>query len=280
VSGRETRGAIFGALVWLALAAACAIPHAARANESALRARRIFEAVGVAGELRDVADAAAASIAAGATSLPEADAALMRGIVAAGFDADRLTRRALASFREQCDSRHAAATLAWLERPETRALLARASELEAAPGARAAAASHERDVLLVGFDRRIGRASRSERHAALVLSAMLRAANPMLPSVQRYSEAEIEDLLAAQRRRAVRGAEADPALRARYAGIASAELTEAVRFLRGDSGRWLQVELDRALGQALVRAAEATAAELVEAFGDRVPAAPERVASR
>ncbi len=77
----------------------------------------------------------------------------------------------------------------------------------------------------------------------------------------------------------MRGAEADASLRARYAGITSAELTDAVRFLRSDSGRWLQEELDRALGQALVRAAEATAAELVQAFRDRLPAAPERVAS-
>jgi hypothetical protein len=106
---------------------------------------------------------------------------------------------------------------------------------------------------------------------------MLQAANPMLPPLQRYTAAEIDDLLDWQQRG--RGnAEPTSALRARYAGIATRELEAALGFLDGAEGAWLRRRLDAAISETLVRAARATAAELIEVFGTGVPAAPLRLA--
>jgi hypothetical protein len=261
--------------VFLALLALAA-PWSARAGDSARGAERIFAALGVERELREVADAAAASVASG--PVPKADARLMRAVVATGFDPELLRKHALAIFEENYDSAYAEAALAWLARPETRALLAHASGADLPRGTDAEVVSPERDELLRRLDLKLGRQARAERHADLVLEIMLRTANPLLPSVSRYTTAEIDALLAAQHQRAAHS-EVETTLRARYAGVATAEIRETVRFLESDPGLWLLPELDAALTRSLVRAAEATAAELVEVLGSGAPAAPLRTAS-
>src|SRR5262249_49522526 len=128
-----------------------------------------------------------------------------------------------------------------------------------------------RDALLLRFERVSGHSARAERHAGLVFAAMLRAANPLLPPLQRYSDAEMEEMGRALRARLATG-RIDPAeLRQRYAGISSESLEDALAFLESPAGSWLRRELDAALERALVGAASATAAHLVGLFGDGAP---------
>jgi hypothetical protein len=275
VSKREHRWGIAVALAWALCAPA--LVHANDVDEDAC-AQRVFAALDVSRELHEVASAAAASVASGARALPLGDATLLRAIVTAGFDPELLGARARDAFEAHCHDAPARGALAWLERPETRRLLARASETDRSPwlGAHQLASRH-RDALLRRIDRQLGRAAREERQARVVLRAMLQAANPMLPPLQRYTAAEIDDLLDWQQRG--RGnAEPTSALRARYAGIATRELEAALGFLDGAEGAWLRRRLDAAISETLVRAARATAAELIEVFGTGVPAAPLRLA--
>lgn len=267
MSGRERWGLVT-ALALLALAA----PWSARADAGDACAERVFAALDVTHELRAVAAAAGESLAASARGLPAADAALLRGVVATGFDPARLEARAQAAFAAHCEGAFAESALAWLARDDVRSLLASGTgRVQGLPSD--VAPDPARDRLLRRFDARVGREARAERMAARVLAAMLRVANPALPAPQRLTAAEIDGLLASQRSRA-----ADPGalaqLRARYASVTTPELEAAFDFLSGPAGRWLRRELDAALAGALVHAAEGTAADLVELLAPRVPAAP------
>jgi len=209
-------------------------------------------------------------VAAPASQLPPADALLLRAAVTTCFDAQRLGALALVSFSERLDAGYAEAVLDWLARPETRELLARATWEPAEPATRVAAVEPDtsgRDALLAHFDRRSGHAARAGREAALVFAAMLRAANPLLPPVQRYSADEL-DLLSSWLRSRFGSITADASLlRRRYAGISSQEIESTLAFLESPPGVWLQRQLDGALERALVRAARATAARLIGALG-------------
>jgi hypothetical protein len=135
-----------------------------------------------------------------------------------------------------------------------------------------------RDALLLRFEQRGGHAGRAQRHAALVFAAMLHAANPLLPPLQRYSPAELDALTRALREQ-VGARPSDPAeLRRRYAGVPSAELAAALAFLESPAGDWLRRELDLALERALVAAANATAAHLVGSLEPGAPHVPLLVA--
>ena len=272
VSFREHRWGIAGALALWALSASPPVS----ADPDGVCARQIFEALEVQRELRDVAGAAAASVSSSVRMLPRADAALLRAVIATGFDPDTLATRALARFGEHCDGEHARAALAWLERDDVRRLLARVAGPEGSESG-AAPVSPSRDALLRRFDQRLGRGGREERQATLVLRAMLQAANPLLPPPQRYTATEIDDLLAWQGR-SQQSSEPVSALRRRYAGIDSREIEAALRFLESGDGIWLREQIDAALSETLMAAAAATAAELIEVFGTGAPAAPLRMA--
>lgn len=264
---------------WLACALLLAA-HAASAEPAEPEARAIFDALHVELELEQIARQAAESVAAPARLLPPADGILLRSAVAACFDSRALAARALDTFSARLDAGHAKAALRWLARPETRELLTRvdARASEPGPDATLGATSLRREALLLRFERRSGRAARSARHAALVFGAMLRAANPLLPPVQRYSAEELAALQSGlQQRFALAPLDASE-LRRRYAGIPSRGLEQALAFLESPAGAWLRRELDAALERALVRAARATAAQLVGSLDPGVPPAPLQMA--
>lgn len=261
------------------------IARLAGAGELDPRAREIFAALHVELELQDIARSAVASLASPMSALPPGDGLLLRSAVESGFDPRSLSARALEVFSARLDAPHARAALAWLARPETQSLLARAAAADAGVAAAHADTMRSdgegetrRDALLRHFDREAGRAARAERCAQLVFTALLRAANPWLPAWQRYSQAEIEDLLEGQREIAASTPGDAHGLRHRYAGIPTREIETAVAFLDSPSGAWLRHERDAAVEEALTRAARTTAASLVEAFGSGAPQTPLLVA--
>lgn len=256
---------------------------AAGAEPAKPQARAIFDALHVERELTDIAAQAVASVEEPASLLPPADALVLRAAVAAYFEPTRLGALALDTFSARLDADHARAALGWLERPETQELLRRASAGADAGAGRSAGAAqgdepHERDALLLRFERRGGLAGRAQRHAALVFAAMLRSANPLLPPVMRYSTSEV-DLLTHALRERIEAAPLDrQELRRRYAGVASDELEDALAFLESPAGAWLRGSLDGALERALVAAARATAAHLAGELGSGAPRVPLLVA--
>jgi hypothetical protein len=268
----RARASLFALVAPLCALVALALPLAVWADgpDPDARAGEIFRALHLEQELREISHAASAGVDASARSLPAGDRALLRMAVAAGFDPEAVGSLALGSLSERLDAEHAAAALAWLSRPGTQVLLRR-SLLPAPPIAldegRDAEDGPDRDALLRRFDRRSGRSARTEKDAALVLAAMLRVANRLLPQEQRYSEPEIEALIAAQRASARGGYPERLGLRQRYAGIPTREIEAALAFLDSESGVWLRREVDRALERALLRAAEVTVAHLVTSFG-------------
>jgi len=261
-------------------------PHASIAEPAKAPARAIFDALRMDRELEEIATEASTSVAEPASQLPPADALLLRTAVATCFDPERLGALALDTFTAHLDPDYASAALGWLERPETRRLLQRVAVPKArglgevAPGAvsERETDSVARDALLLRFERESGHSARAERHAALVFAAMLRAANPLLPPFQRYSDEEMDWMARTLRTRLAAG-RIDPAeLRQRYAGIPSESLEGALAFLESPAGTWLRRELDAALEHALVGAASATAAHLVGLFGDGAPRIPVEIA--
>jgi len=274
------------ALAWASLGALGLAPQIVVADPARAPARAIFEALRVGRELEEIAAEASTSVAEPASQLPPADAFLLRTAVATCFDPQRLDSLAIDTFAAHLDPVYAPAALAWLERPETQSLLQRVAGPEA--GGRGGPASgatsdHEvdtvaRDALLLRFERESGHSARAERHAGLVFAAMLRAANPLLPPLQRYSDAEMDGLARALRARFASGPIDPVELRQRYAGISSESLEHALAFLESPAGAWLRRELDAALERALVGAASATAADLVGLLGNGPPRAPVEIA--
>jgi hypothetical protein len=274
-----------------ALACACLgalglAPRVVVADPADAPARAIFDALRVGHDLEEIAAEAETSVAEPARQLPAADALLLRAAVATCFDPERLDALALDTFSAHLDPQYAPAALGWLERPETQSLLQRVAGPETtgmgspAPGAAPdpEADAVARDALLLRFERESGHRARAERHAGLVFAAMLRAANPLLPPFQRYSDAEVDSMARTLRARLAAG-RIDPAeLRQRYAGIPSESLEEALAFLESPAGTWLRRELDAALERALVGAASATAAHLVGLLGDGAPRIPVEIA--
>jgi hypothetical protein len=269
--GRSASLARASALAWALLALA----GASHAQPPEAAARAIFSALQVELELADIAQEAHASVAAPLRALPPGDALLLRAAIEGCFDPEALASLALAAFSARLDAGHAQAALGWLERPETQQLLARSAEQETpSAGRRGAHAAARRDALLLRFERHSGRAARSARHAELVFSSLLRAANPLLPPERRFRADEIDALLAAARGRFAPAAPDPAELRRRYAGISSRELESALAFLDSEAGVWLRGELDRALERALARAARTAAARLVGSLGGSEPPAP------
>jgi len=284
VSGIGGRTCAPRAIAWLCALTASIAPHASWGGGDDARAARIFDALQVEAQLAEISRAATASIDASARGLPPGDRLLLRAAVSAGFDPHSVRQFALDRFSARLDRAHAEAALAWLSRAETQALLGRATSTPPParrdPGAEPAAEERlRRDALLEHFDRHSGRAARAEKDAVLVLAAMLRVANPLLPLPQRYTPDEIERLLAAQRARVASPSPGAAALRERYRGIATAEIEAALTFLESPAGAWLEREVDRALERALVTAAEATVAHLVDSFGAGGAPIPLRMAS-
>jgi hypothetical protein len=284
VAGQGSSRIARRALAWAILGALGLAPRMGLADPS--DARAIFAALHVGRELEEIATEASTSVAEPASQLPPADALLLRAAVATCFDPARLTSLAIDTFSAHLDAKYAPAALDWLERPETQSLLQRAAGPETSAQAgpeRGAGAERDsetvaRDALLLRFERQSGHAARAERHAALVFAAMLRAANPLLPPFQRYSDAEVEALGKSLRARLAEG-HVDPAeLRQRYAGISSESLEDALAFLESPAGTWLRRELDAALERALVGAASATAAHLVGLLGNGEPRIPLEIA--
>jgi hypothetical protein len=271
------------AIAWLCALTALASPQVSRGDRADAQAGRIFHALQLERQLVEISRAATTSIDASARGLPPGDRLLLRAAVSAGFDPKAVRRLALERLSARLDGAHAEAALAWLARPESRALLDRAAAptpMRLGPSADPEVEEGlRRDALLRRFDRQNGRAARAEKDAGLVLAAMLRVANRLLPPPQRYTPHEIETLLAAQRERLTPASPGAAALRERYRGIATREIETALAFFESPAGRWLQREVDRALERALVTAAEATAAHLVSSFGSGRPPVPLRMAS-
>jgi hypothetical protein len=260
------------AIEWLCALAALTVPHVSRGDGPDPQAGEIFRALQLERQLEAISQTATDHIDASAQALPPGDRLLLRAAVSAGFDPEAVRRLALDTLSARLDSGHADAALAWLARPETQALRARAAAglapARLGPGAHPGAEDGlARDALLRRFDRRNGYAARAEEDAVRVLSAMLRVANRLLPEAQRYTPREIATLLASQRGRRAAASPGPSALRERYRGIPTREIETALAFLESPAGSWLRREVDRALEHALVRAAEATAAHLVSSFG-------------
>lgn len=271
------------AIAGLCALAALAAPCVSWGDGSEPQASEIFRALRLERELKEISQAATAHIDASVRALPAADRLLLRAAVSAGFDPSAVQRLALDTFSARLDAGHADAALAWLARPETQGLLARAAagpaptRLDPAADPRAEDGP-SRDALLRRFDRRNGRAARAEQDAVLVLAAMLRVANRLLPETQRYTPQEIQALLASQREQLAAAEPGPSALRERYQGIPTREIEQALAFLESPAGSWLRREVDHALERALVTAAEATAAHLVSTFGSGGAPTPLRMA--
>jgi hypothetical protein len=284
VAGQGRRRIARRALAWACLGALGLAPRVGSADPAGARA--IFDALHVGRELAEIAAEASTGVAEPASQLPPADALLLRSAVATCFDPERLAALAIDAFSAHLDADYAPKALAWLERPETQSLLQRVAGPESSaladadPGATSDrdADAIARDALLLRFERQSGHAARAERHAALVFAAMLRAANPLLPPFQRYSDAEV-DALGRTLRARLAAERVDPAeLRQRYVGIRSESLEDALAFLQSPAGTWLRRELDAALERALVGAASATAAHLVGLLGNGEPRIPLEIA--
>jgi len=285
VAGQGRRLIARRALACACLGALGLAPRGGVADPAQGPARAIFDALRVGRELEEIAAEASTSVSEPANQLPPADALLLRATVATCFDPERLDTLALDTFAAHLDPDYAPAVLGWLERPETQSLLQRVVGPETSGLGEAAGAAPDRDTdtvardaLLLRFERESGHSARAERHAALVFAAMLRAANPLLPPFQRYSDAEMDWMARTLRARLATG-RIDPAdLRQRYAGIPSESLEDALAFLESPAGSWLRRELDAALERALVGAASATAAHLVGLLGEGTPRIPVEIA--
>ena len=202
-----------------------------------------------------------ASVAEPARLLPPGDALLLRGAVTACFDPERLAALALDSLLARLDTATRPQRSAGSSARRRRALLTRAtaeprSRAARADGARAAAPEPPRDALLLRFERdsAVTRA-RGAATAALVFAALLRAANPLLPPLQRYSAGRARRAARAARDRFRPARPSDRSeLRRRYAGIPSAELELGARLPR-QPGRGLAAA--RARPRARARAGRA-----------------------
>ncbi|HEY5656279.1 MAG TPA: hypothetical protein VIY27_00675 [Myxococcota bacterium] len=253
-------------------------PEVARAEPSAnfALARAILSDLGMEPEIEAVAQEAAAYLDARRGYIAPSDREPLRAVIKAGFRPETLYALTLDGFLERYEPQHAAATAAWLGRPETRALLERGREVEPTARCRPETALHKlsrvRRIERLSLVARIGRdtsaSARAARRAALLFGSMLRAGNAALPESDRFTRAEIEQMIAAQRDDlAAAYATSSRALDCAYRGVGLETLRETARFLDGEAGRWMLDSVDGALEQALMRAAEATALMVVRTFG-------------
>ena len=127
----------------------------------------------------------------------------------------------------------------------------------------------ERYALVGRVGRDTSASARAVQRASLVFGGMLVAGNAALPEAEQLTSPELEQMILAQRAHlAAEYATDSRALDCAYRGVDLETLREAARFLEGDAGRWMLDSVDAALGRALLLAAEATAVDVVQTFGE------------
>jgi hypothetical protein len=251
-------------------------------------ASRILAALGIPADLEAIPGEARIQVEAGSDGIAPADRKRLRAIVSAGFDPDAVYALVLDEFLTRFDPGAAAEARGWLDTPTATRILDRSRGraagdacLESLPmDALGLHVTSERDALLRRVVGATGAAGR-ELRAALVFSAMLLAGNALLPETRRYLPEELQIVIASQRAGLARAYAVDlRALHCLYRDVETEELRAAARFLDSAAGRWMSDAVAASLQRALVLAAEATALQIVDAFGSGPPDHPLRTAAR
>jgi hypothetical protein len=262
-----------------AMIAFAAEGDSARAEPSAnlALAQGILAGFGVESEIEAIAQEAVAHLDAHRDAVAPAHREPLRAVLSAGFQPETLYALTLDAFLERYEPQYAAAAGNWLERPETRQLLEQGRNFDPQSGCRPLTPLHrwgrmrsaERYALATRVGRDTSSPGRTERRASLVFGSMLVAGNALLPEADRFTDAELEQMIAAQRAHLERQrAVGARALECAYRGVELETLRDAARFLEGEAGRWMVEALDDALETALVLAAEVTAVRVVQLFSD------------
>jgi hypothetical protein len=277
---------MFRRLAWAA-AIGLALPAWAGDAETGV-AREILTALAVEAEIEAIRGEAWGYFESHGEQIAPEDRAALREIVGTSFRADTLYAFTLDAFLARYEPARADTAAAWLERPDTRRVLARAALdpgdttclEETSLDVLGQSITEERHALLEPLVERAGASARARRRASLVFEAMLVAGNDALPAERRFTDGELDVLLRSQRAGVARAHPTDyRALHCVYLDIDTQTLRDAVAFLGTPAGRWLWSGVETALSRALRQAARATALRIVETFGsDGPPAAPLRVA--
>lgn len=252
-------------------------PSRAESSANLALAQGILAGLGMDSEIEAIAQEAVAHLDAQRHRIAPEHREPLRAVVYEGFRPETLYTLTLDAFLEHYEPRYASAVASWLERPETRQLLERGRDFDPAAGCRPRRPLHrwgrvrsaERYALATRVGRETSAPGRAVRRGSLVFGSMLVAGNAALPEFERFTDLELERMIAAQRAHlAAEYATGSRALGCAYRGVDLATLRDAARFLEGDAGRWMLEAVDAALERALVLAAEATATQVVRTFGE------------
>jgi len=231
----------------------------------------LYARLGVSAELAQLPRDASAYLARNAVRIAPEDRRRLAQIIESGFRADRLDALAFESFLAHYEPGPARVALRWLAEDTVQDLYARGRRQRDVarscdPGAEDAMSEEQRRLALRFA--LTGERVRALIRASSVFTELILAGSAALPAEQQVPAARLQQLVDRQHEvlqdGVSRAAREDACA---YADVPVATLRDAVAFLDGESGRWMQSTVDRAIQSALRTAAASTAQQIARAFG-------------